>query len=1140
MNGDFSTLRFDKKKRFAKVMHQQGRVMTDADLNEASAIAAYFDETERIDVIGHSGTPAHDAAFGIVKPDGTPASGVPWAQLCFTSGRYYIEGKMVELFPGAAGALNRVSQEIAAQPPAGKYWVVLQAYERYVSPTEDPDVIEEALRGPDTAGRTRVEWHVQLVPAGSSTHCDDLTAYNPRTSFGTLSASAPAATTSSDPCETPNIGGYQGLENQLYRVEVHKGTGEAGGPSLKWSRENACLLSQISQVDSLQKSVEVSQPGRDSKTGFQAAKFVEAMSAADLHDATSGEIAEVLTVTDEREIEINATTGQWTTFTTKAVPNNYLRGWHGYITGVTAGTSIPIDGKGLTITIGAGDLVRGDYWLIPARAISGNVLWPEQGGVKLQLPPFGTGRSHAVLGLIERVGANWTMLTDCRHIFYPLTEQERFVYVSGDGQEAMPEFPILGDLIVGVVNGPMPVANAKIQWSIASGALDIGLQENQTGPDGMARLRVRKIQSERLVLKAELLGSDGHPVQTPIFFNLNQSKASKVSYAPLAGCSTLTGKTTVQDALDRLASIRRMYLVGGDTQVAQRDPASVTTYLPLPDLLRVRVTSLCGPVANATVTFDVTKNGAVGTLPEIAPEGSSAWATTVTVQTNADGIARCRWRPTFGETDPQKVRATFASDGFSGPEAIFFDFQSLEARDIGYSPGCSLLLDKNTITVQQALDELCANIGQGGGCEITVGEGGKYPDIATAVKAIIEQKLRNVTICLMPGKKQHQVTEEIRIEKIPELYLEIHGGGLHMPLLVSKGGLLVNGIGGFTLRNLNIALTDEVSRIEINGCEKAEIDHCTISRVSFKQSVPIATILQNQTVRLTSSTFDARYLVWNLFLKTLERIPPKYSVLWAREIMTESIADNQKRLTPFFQMKGDALINAEKALEEAFDKMKVKESAFVEPITLWQRAMGQVHNVSTAEMPARIKSFRSAMNRIFTLLDEVSGLGVLLDHTSDCWIESCDFTCLVSFTGLPVKDEDLWSKFLGVVGLREISVVGNGKVITLTNNLFDKIVFGRTIEEWTSAPHQAGESFSASESLKIHANTFRQNTNQWISFVAHLSDNQFQSTQKVAAQLVATKCLPVANVGFEGPIVARTDTNLKKYEPINEIGLTKI
>src|SRR4029077_8423320 len=66
MKGDFSRDTFDKKKRYAQVLLQQGRVQLDADWNEQQAITRNRVETEAADVIGSSGAPLDEAGFHII------------------------------------------------------------------------------------------------------------------------------------------------------------------------------------------------------------------------------------------------------------------------------------------------------------------------------------------------------------------------------------------------------------------------------------------------------------------------------------------------------------------------------------------------------------------------------------------------------------------------------------------------------------------------------------------------------------------------------------------------------------------------------------------------------------------------------------------------------------------------------------------------------------------------------------------------------------------------------------------------------------------------------------------------------------------------------------------------------------------
>ena len=50
-----------------------------------------------------------------------------------------------------------------------------------------------------------------------------------------------------DPCELPPDGGYRGLENQTYRVEVHDG-GAPGTATFKWSRDNGSVAIPVVEM----------------------------------------------------------------------------------------------------------------------------------------------------------------------------------------------------------------------------------------------------------------------------------------------------------------------------------------------------------------------------------------------------------------------------------------------------------------------------------------------------------------------------------------------------------------------------------------------------------------------------------------------------------------------------------------------------------------------------------------------------------------------------------------------------------------------------------------------------------------------------------------------------------------------------
>ena len=90
---------------------------------------------------------------------------------------------------------------------------------------------------------------------------------------GRLRAQEVKSTDPVDDCLVPAGGGYRRLENQLYRVEVHDV--QQGKPVVKWSRDNASMVSKVKAIDATALTIVVEDEGRDDVLGFGAAKWVE-------------------------------------------------------------------------------------------------------------------------------------------------------------------------------------------------------------------------------------------------------------------------------------------------------------------------------------------------------------------------------------------------------------------------------------------------------------------------------------------------------------------------------------------------------------------------------------------------------------------------------------------------------------------------------------------------------------------------------------------------------------------------------------------------------------------------------------------------------------------------------------------------
>src|SRR6185436_7729127 len=160
MSGDYSRFTDRPLRRYTGVRMQQGRVQLDSDWNEEVAILKRRWETQAEDTFGPCAVPQETTPDGFkVTPSGT--------DLQLGAGRIYIHGRLAEIFPNEKVGSDPVSylhQPFYPQPPAlpgGPYVVYLDVWDREVTYIEDPDILEKALGGPDTATRIQTVWQVK-------------------------------------------------------------------------------------------------------------------------------------------------------------------------------------------------------------------------------------------------------------------------------------------------------------------------------------------------------------------------------------------------------------------------------------------------------------------------------------------------------------------------------------------------------------------------------------------------------------------------------------------------------------------------------------------------------------------------------------------------------------------------------------------------------------------------------------------------------------------------------------------------------------------------------------------------------------------------------------------------------------------
>lgn len=245
------------------------------------------------------------------------------------------------------------------------------------------------------------------------------------TSTGTMAAMTGSATGDCT-CQPIPAAGYQGLENELYRVEIHHGGNETQA-TFKWSRENGSVVAAILSLSGT--TVWVSSIGPDANLGFKPNDWVEISDDTYLFGQTPnqpGTLYQILSVDP---------TGSSLTLTTPATSvdptrNARVRRWDQSGTSAsTNGISLavgtwPTLENGIQINFGPGTYQSGDYWTIPARTASGQIDWPPCGsdGNPLQLPTS-VNVFNAPLACIHwDTKQNQPIVESCRKIFFPLTD----------------------------------------------------------------------------------------------------------------------------------------------------------------------------------------------------------------------------------------------------------------------------------------------------------------------------------------------------------------------------------------------------------------------------------------------------------------------------------------------------------------------------------------------------------------------------------------------------------------------------------------------------------------------------------------------------------------------------------------------
>ncbi len=302
MGSDRARDTYSEARQYRRVVPQQGRVVLEADSNEAQVIAAEAMREEALDVIGPHGVPrdrdSGEQGRGYCIHDlnrETRDFRIGWGSLY--AGGWNVRqhdpaltyGDQPDWIDGPAPPLTQVQASMSE-----KEIVYLRLREQEVSAVEDPTLIEPALGGPDTTQRIRILRRVgrAAIPASDQS-------VRQRSTFQSIDWGNPGIVLAPDQVTLrrtthlsvsfdPTNQAYVGPENQMIRVQggMRESASSTVATRLLWAYDNASSLygAQIPDPANLA-VIELINTPADTKRQPRSKQYAEVLlAAADLCD----------------------------------------------------------------------------------------------------------------------------------------------------------------------------------------------------------------------------------------------------------------------------------------------------------------------------------------------------------------------------------------------------------------------------------------------------------------------------------------------------------------------------------------------------------------------------------------------------------------------------------------------------------------------------------------------------------------------------------------------------------------------------------------------------------------------------------------------------------------------------------------
>ncbi|HEX7318178.1 MAG TPA: DUF6519 domain-containing protein [Pyrinomonadaceae bacterium] len=651
--------------------------------------------------------PVEPSGIRVIDPSGVRPTHIPRVpnkgdDFKLGAGRYYVDGILCENeqevnysaqpdFPDAPKFGNAPFNEDAL------YLLYLDVWQRHLTALDDPHIRETALGGPDTATRAKTVWQAKLwkVRGAGGVVCPEVFSRFVEAEVisnkGLLNASTAPEEAGGNPCIVPPSAGYRGLENLLYRVEIH-----TGGAASDVSTTAGSFSVQLSgNAANNQLTVETGH-------SFKVGNAVELFPAKAGSDAMAGRLYFVTNVNDQTVTLNQNVQGIEMSQQPRLRPTGATFKWsrqNGSVVtkietisardGAVEGKEITVQSLGPDDDLGFsdGDWVELTDDLTELRGQPGQltqIVTADNATRTVMLrdaPTVVTSRNAKMrrwdgIGIVRtnrsESARNWITLENGLRIQFPAN--------GSDADSKKPPLYATGDY-----------------WLIPT----------------------RTATADRESGNIEWPNTNGVPLAQP-------PEGIEHHYCPLA-LLQWTQKNGLSVAADcrtffpPVTKLTTLHYVSGTGQEAKPElPLTAESLVELLHPLVVGVSNGGVPVKDARVVFEVVE----GELNEALPEGESNFPngrlsgdnarrisdTKIEVRTDDDGLAACKWELSPVRWNQQVVARLLGQDLKPIHLPVRFNANLSVAREVAYEAGKCERLD-GIKTVQDALDKLCELIG---------------------------------------------------------------------------------------------------------------------------------------------------------------------------------------------------------------------------------------------------------------------------------------------------------------------------------------------------------------------------------------------------------------------------------------------